>query len=123
MSPEQVQSKEIDQRSDLFSLGVVLYELITKHNPFKRDSEAGTLKAVIDDIPEPMARFKSGLPDGLQTVVDKALEKDIKTRYQHADGMLSDLMRVKRSLDSGQSVYPSHLRPDNHRGYGGLWRP
>ncbi len=104
MSPEQVQGKEIDHRSDLFSLGVVLYELITKQNPFKRDSEAATLKAVSDDLPEPLARFKSGLPNGLQAIVDKALEKDVKTRYQHADGMLSDLMRVKRSLDSGQSA-------------------
>jgi serine/threonine-protein kinase len=104
MSPEQVQSKEIDHRSDLFSLGVVLYELIAQRNPFKRDSEAATLRAVSDDAPEPLARFKSGLPDGLQDIVDKALEKDTKTRYQHADGMLSDLMRVKRSLESGQTA-------------------
>jgi serine/threonine protein kinase/tetratricopeptide (TPR) repeat protein len=104
MSPEQVRGEEIDQRSDLFSLGVVLYELITKQNPFKRDSEAATLKAVSDDLPEPLARFKSTLPEGLQGVVGKALDKDAKTRYQHADGMLSDLMRVKRSLDSGQST-------------------
>jgi len=103
MSPEQVQGKEIDHRSDLFSLGVVLYELIANQNPFKRYSEAATLKAVSDDLPEPLARFKSGLPDGLQAVMDKALEKDVKTRYQHADGMLSDLIRVKRSLDSGLS--------------------
>jgi len=109
MSPEQVQGKEIDHRSDLFSLGVVLYELITKQNPFKRDSEAATLKAVSDDLPEPLARFKSGLPDELQAVVDKALEKDVKTRYQHADGMLSDLMRVKRSLESSKSTVSGQL--------------
>jgi serine/threonine protein kinase/Tfp pilus assembly protein PilF len=104
MSPEQVQGKEVDHRNDLFSLGVVLYELITKQNPFKRDSEAATLKAVSDDTPEPLARFKSGLPDGLQAIIDKALEKDVKTRYQHADGILSDLMRLKRSLDVSQST-------------------
>ncbi|MCK4606454.1 MAG: protein kinase [candidate division Zixibacteria bacterium] len=104
MSPEQVRGEEIDHRTDLFSLGVVLYELITKHNPFKRDSEAATLKAVNDDLPNPLARFKSGLPDGLQSIVDKALEKDANTRYQHADGILSDLIRLKRSLDSGQSI-------------------
>jgi len=102
MSPEQVQGKNIDHRSDLFSLGVVLYELITKQNPFTRDSEAATLKAVCDDFPEPLARFKSGLPEGLQAIIDKALEKDVKTRYRHADGMLSDLMRMKR--DSSGSV-------------------
>lgn len=109
MSPEQVQGKEIDQRSDLFSLGVVLYELIAKQNPFKRDSEAATLKAVSDDLPEPLARFKSDLPDGLQAIIDKALEKDIRTRYQHADGMLSDLVLVKRSLESGRSTVSGHL--------------
>ena len=103
MSPEQVRGEESDHRSDLFSLGVVLYELITKQNPFRRDSEAATLKAVIDDLVEPVARFKSGLPDGLQAIVDKTLEKDVKTRYQHADGMLSDLMRLKRTLDSTQA--------------------
>ncbi len=94
MSPEQVQGEEVDHRSDLFSLGVVLYELITKQSPFKRDSEAATLKAVCDNAPEPLARFKSGLPGGLQAVIDKALEKDPRTRYQHADGMMSDLMRL-----------------------------
>ncbi len=109
MSPEQVQGKEIDHRSDLFSLGVVLYELIAKQNPFKRDSEAATLKAVSDDLPEPMARFKSGLPDGLQAIIDKALEKDVKTRYQHADGMLSDLKRLNRSLETRQSSVSGQL--------------
>jgi len=104
MSPEQVQGKEIDHRSDLFSLGVVLYELITKQSPFKRNSEAATLKAVSDDLPEPLARFKSGLPDELQPILDKALEKDVKLRYQHADGLLSDLVRVKQSLESGEST-------------------
>ncbi|HUV29957.1 MAG TPA: protein kinase [Acidobacteriota bacterium] len=113
MSPEQVQGKPIDHRSDLFSLGVVLYELITKQNPFKRDSEAATLKAVSDDTAHPMARYRADVPDGLQAIIDKALEKDVKTRYQHADGMLSDLMRIKRSLESGQSAI-SVSSPDPH---------
>ncbi len=110
MSPEQVQGRDIDHRSDLFSLGVVLYELITRHNPFKHDSEAATLKAVCDDNPEPLARFKSGLPDGLQSIMEKALEKDVKTRYQHADGMLSDLARVRRLLESGPVPMDSRKR-------------
>ena len=103
MSPEQVQGKEVDHRSDLFSLGVVLYELVTKQNPFRRDSEAATMKAVSDDHPEPLARFKRDIPEGMQAVIDKALEKDVTTRYQHGDGMCSDLMRVKRSLESTQT--------------------
>jgi serine/threonine protein kinase/tetratricopeptide (TPR) repeat protein len=104
MSPEQVKGKEIDHRSDLFSLGVVLYELITRQNPFKRDSEAATLKAVSDDTPHPVARYRADAPDGLQSIIDKSLEKDVRTRYQHADGMLSELMRVKRSLETGLST-------------------
>ncbi len=96
MSPEQVRGKEIDHRSDLFSLGVVLYELITRQNPFKRDSEAATLKAVSDDTPHPVARYRADVPDGLQSVVDKALEKDVMTRHQTAADMISDLKRLKR---------------------------
>ena len=104
MSPEQVQGKDVDHRSDLFSLGVVLYELITKQNPFKRDSEAATLKAVCQDNPEPLARYKADIPDELQRTVSKLLEKDSSLRYQHADGMLSDLIPVKRTLETGQST-------------------
>ena len=104
MSPEQVQGNEADHRSDLFSLGVVMYELITKQNPFKRDSEVATLKAVSDDAPHPVARYRSDVPDGLQSIIDKALEKDVKTRFQHADGMQSDLECLKRSIESKQST-------------------
>jgi len=96
MSPEQVQGREIDHRSDLFSLGVVIYELITKRNPFKRDSEAATLKAVSDDTPEPLARFKSNLPAGMQNIIDKALEKDPSLRYQSAAGVISDLKKLTK---------------------------
>ena len=104
MSPEMVRGKEIDSRSDLFSLGVVMYELITRQNPFRRDNEAATLKAVIDETPDPVARFRAGLVDEIQSIIDKALDKDAKTRYQHADGMLADLVRIKRSLDAGQTA-------------------
>lgn len=78
---------------------MVLYELISKQNPFKHDSEAAKLRAVSDDTPYPVARYRAGVQDGLQSVIDKALEKDVETRYQHADGILSDLMRMKRSRD------------------------
>jgi Tol biopolymer transport system component/predicted Ser/Thr protein kinase len=98
MSPEQVQGQKVDQRSDLFSLGVVLYELITRQNPFKRDSEAATLKAVSEDTPHPLARYHSGIPDGLQRIIDKALEKNVTTRYQHADEILADLHRERAAL-------------------------
>jgi serine/threonine protein kinase/Tfp pilus assembly protein PilF len=98
MSPEQVQGIQTDHRSDLFSLGVVLYELITRRNPFKRDTEVGTIRAVSDDTPHPLARYRADVPDGIQTVIDRALEKQVDTRYQTAADMLSDLKRLKRDI-------------------------
>jgi serine/threonine protein kinase/tetratricopeptide (TPR) repeat protein len=102
MSPEQVQGKEIDHRSDLFSFGVVLYELITKQNPFRRDSEAATLKAVSDDAVEPLARYKRDVPGLLESITAKLLEKNPTHRYQSAAGAVSDLRRLKQ--DSGSIV-------------------
>ena len=104
MSPEQVQGKEIDQRSDLFSLGVVLYELIAGRTPFERDNEAATLKAITQDNPEPLARYKSDIPDELQRTVSKLLEKDSAYRYQTAAGVISDLRRLKKESISGPST-------------------
>lgn len=91
MSPEQVLGKEVDHRSDLFSLGVVLYEMITARTPFERDNEAATLKSIDQDTPEPLRRFKSNIPDELQRIISKLLEKDPSLRYQSATGIISDL--------------------------------
>jgi serine/threonine protein kinase len=104
MSPEQVRGKEIDHRTDLFSLGVVLYELITKQNPFKLDSEAATLKAVCDDTPHPVARYRADVPDGLQAIIDRALEKDKSTRYQTAADLLADAKRLPRDTSAPHHV-------------------
>jgi serine/threonine protein kinase/tetratricopeptide (TPR) repeat protein len=104
MSPEQVQGLEVDQRSDLFSLGVVLYELISGWTPFEKDSEAATLKAITQDNPEPLARYKSDIPDELQRTVSKLLEKDPSLRYQHADGVASDLKRLVSHTQSSMAV-------------------
>jgi serine/threonine protein kinase len=69
MSPEQVRGEEVDRRSDLFSLGVILYEMITGKAPFKEEYDAATMHAILNETPEPMARYKSDLPDNLQRVV------------------------------------------------------
>jgi len=97
MSPEQAEGKEVDQRSDLFSLGVVLYEMITGRRPFDRDSDVATSKAIVTDIPEPLARYKANVPEELQQIVDRALDKNIETRYQTASGMLADLKRIQQA--------------------------
>jgi len=104
MSPEQVQGQEVDHRSDLFSLGVVLYELIAGRTPFEKDNEAATLKAITQDSPEPLARYKADIPDELQRTVSKLLEKDPSLRYQHADGVISDLKRMITPTQSSMAV-------------------
>ena len=94
MSPEQVRGDKVDHRTDLFSFGVVLYEMITGHAPFKADSEAATLHAITNDKPEMLARFRREVPVTLQTMIDKALDKNVATRYQHADELSADLRRL-----------------------------
>lgn len=91
MSPEQAEGKEVDQRSDLFSFGVVLYEMITGKRPFDRESDVATSKAIVTDTAEPLVRYQSGVPSELQRVVTKLLEKDPALRYQSAAGVVSDL--------------------------------
>lgn len=93
ISPEQIEVKDTDHRSDLFSFGVVLYEMIAGRTPFAGDSDAATIKAILSDSPEPLARYKSDMPDELQRIVSKLLEKDPSLRYQTASGVIADLKR------------------------------
>jgi serine/threonine protein kinase/tetratricopeptide (TPR) repeat protein len=113
MSPEQVSGRDVDHRSDLFSLGIVLYELITGRTPFKRDSEGATLKAIIEDNPEPLTRYKSDVPDKLQDIVMQLLEKDKELRYQSAEGIIADLKRLL--YDSAQTGYSRIIPPKSSK--------
>jgi Tol biopolymer transport system component len=103
MSPEQVRGKDLDARSDLFSFGVVLYEMATGVSPFRGDTSGVVFEAILNRAPTTPVRLNAELPARLQEIIDKALEKDRNLRYQHASEVRADLQRVKRDLDSGRS--------------------
>jgi len=103
MSPEQVRAKPLDARTDLFSFGVVLYEMATGSLPFRGESSGVIFKAILDAVPTPAMRFNPDLPAKLDDVINRALEKDRELRYQHASDMRAELQRVKRDTDSNRS--------------------
>jgi TolB-like protein len=102
MSPEQARSEEIDFRTDLFSFGVVMYEMSTGKKPFAGKNSLMTLDAVLHDKPVPPGQLNPKVPVELEGIIGKAMEKDRKQRYQSATQMKSDLQQLKRENESGQ---------------------
>ena len=101
MSPEQARGEPLDNRIDLFSLGAVLYEMVTGQRAFKGTTPALIFDGILNRIPEPPTRVNPGVPAALERVIEKAMEKDRALRYQHAADLVADLRRVKRALESG----------------------
>jgi len=100
MSPEHLQGKEVDGRTDIFSFGVVLYEMLTGQLPFKGEYDSAMMYAIINEEPEPILKHRSDLSSELLHVLNRALEKDPEERYQSVDDMLIDLKRLRRDTDT-----------------------
>ena len=130
MSPEQAAGEELDARSDIFSFGAVLYEMSTAAPAFTGNTSAMVFDAILHKAPIPPVRLNPGLPVEMERIVNKALEKDRKLRYQSSSDLGIDLKRLKREFDSGRSGSlplstsgfkprcrgPSSLRAKNHSG-------
>ena len=118
MSPEQARGDQVDQRSDIWSIGVIIYEMLAGEPPFKGDHQAAVLYQLMHSDPKPLSTYRRDLPEGLQLVVDKALEKDVGRRYQNVLEFRNDMGALK----IGAAIRTGRLSSSAHRRRTWSWR-
>ena len=118
MSPEQVRGKELDARTDLFSFGVVLYEMSTGALPFRGETSGVIFDGILNRVPTSPVRLNTELPPRLEETVNKCLEKDRNLRYQHASEIRTDLQRLKRDAESARVAVGQWTTPSRWRSIG-----
>ncbi len=106
MSPEQAEGRPVDHRSDIFSLGVILYEMVTGRRPFSGDSTLSTLTAILRDTPDSVTELRQDLPRHLSRIIGHCLQKQPQRRYQSARDVVNELTELARETESGEAIEP-----------------
>ncbi len=114
MSPEQARGQAVDARTDIWSLGVVIYQMLTSHLPFEASSHSDVIAAILGKEPPPMARYARDIPEALEWIVTKALTKDPEERYQTAKEVMVDLRRIKQRIDAQSEIERSSTPDSSH---------